>query len=121
MSRSGFRSSRIGSITWEVMEPAIRCANVASMNGSQVQPVGQLLRGWGERRRMSQLDLAGEAEISTRHLSFLETGRSLPSREMVLRLASRLEVPLRERNTLLVAAGYAPTFRDRPLDDPGLQ
>ena len=70
---------------------------------------------------MSQLDLACEAEISTRHLSFLETGRSLPSREMVLRLAEYLDVPLRERNALLISAGYAPAFPERPLDDPALQ
>ncbi len=69
---------------------------------------------------MSQLDLACEAEISTRHLSFLETGRSHPSRDMVLRLAERLEVPLRERNALLIAAGFAPTFPQRALDDPAL-
>src|SRR5262252_7664877 len=91
------------------------------MNGVQTQPVGNLLRKWRERRRLSQLDLACEAEISTRHLSFLETGRSLPSREMALRLAERLDVPLRERNVLLVAAGYAPAFSERPLDDPALQ
>jgi transcriptional regulator with XRE-family HTH domain len=83
--------------------------------------VGSLLRKWRERRRLSQLDLACEAEISTRHLSFLETGRSLPSREMVLRLAERLDVPLRERNALLIAAGYAPVYHERPLDDPALQ
>jgi transcriptional regulator with XRE-family HTH domain len=81
---------------------------------------GEHLREWRQRRRMSQLDLAGEAEISTRHLSFVETGRSAPSREMVLRLAERLDVPLRERNALLVAAGYAPMYRERPLDDPAL-
>ena len=81
---------------------------------------GEHLRSWRQRRRMSQLDLAGEAEISTRHLSFVETGRSVPSREMVLRLAERLDVPLRERNAMLVAAGYAPMYRERPLDDPGL-
>lgn len=69
---------------------------------------------------MSQLDLASEAEVSTRHLSFVETGRSVPSREMVLRLAERLDIPLRERNALLVAAGYAPMYRERPLDDPAL-
>src|SRR5215213_11553522 len=86
----------------------------------QQRPVGELLRQWRERRRRSQLDLAGDAEISTRHLSFVETGRSAPSREMVLRLAERLEVPLRERNALLVAAGYAPMYRERPLDDPAL-
>jgi transcriptional regulator with XRE-family HTH domain len=83
-------------------------------------PFGEHLRRWRQRRRMSQLDLATEAEISTRHLSFVETGRSLPSREMVLRLAERLEIPLRERNALLVAAGYAPMYRARALDDPAL-
>jgi transcriptional regulator with XRE-family HTH domain len=81
---------------------------------------GEHLRAWRLRRRMSQLDLAGEAEVSTRHLSFVETGRSAPSREMVLRLAERLDIPLRERNALLVAAGYAPMYRERPLDDPAL-
>jgi transcriptional regulator with XRE-family HTH domain len=91
------------------------------MAGVQTQPVGNLLRKWRERRRLSQLDLASEAEISTRHLSFLETGRSQPSREMVLRLADRLEVPLRERNALLIAAGYAPAYPERRLDDPALQ
>src|SRR4051795_7358247 len=89
------------------------------MSGTVVA-VGEHLREWRQRRRMSQLDLACEAEISTRHLSFVETGRSSPSREMVLRLAERLEVPLRERNALLVAAGYAPMYRERPLDDPAL-
>ena len=84
------------------------------------QPFGQHLREWRQRRRMSQLDLAHEAEISTRHLSFVETGRSAPSREMVLRLAERLEVPLRERNAMLVAAGFAPMYRERPLEDPAL-
>ncbi|MCD6077312.1 MAG: transcriptional regulator, family-like protein [Ramlibacter sp.] len=81
---------------------------------------GEHLRQWRQRRRMSQLDLAGEADISTRHLSFVETGRSVPSREMVLRLAERLDIPLRERNALLVAAGYAPMYRQRPFDDPAL-
>jgi transcriptional regulator with XRE-family HTH domain len=84
------------------------------------QPFGDHLRHWRQHRRLSQLDLAQEAEISTRHLSFVETGRSVPSREMVLRLAERLDVPLRERNALLVAAGYAPMYRERPLDDPAL-
>ncbi|MGV3572517.1 MAG: helix-turn-helix domain-containing protein [Ramlibacter sp.] len=84
------------------------------------KPFGEHLRGWRLRRRMSQLDLAGEADISTRHLSFVENGRSAPSREMVLRLAERLDVPLRERNAMLVAAGYAPMYRERPLDDPAL-
>jgi len=86
-----------------------------------VQPVGLLLREWRQRRHLSQLDLASEAEISTRHLSFLETGRALPSRDMVLHLAERLEIPLRERNVLLVAAGYAPVFQERSLADPDLQ
>jgi transcriptional regulator with XRE-family HTH domain len=84
------------------------------------QPVGDLLREWRQRRRMSQLDLALEAEVSTRHLSFVESGRAQPSREMVLNLAERLDVPLRERNMLLVAAGFAPVFRERSLEDPAL-
>lgn len=83
-------------------------------------PVGTLLRDWRQRRRLSQLDLAGDANVSTRHLSCVETGRALPSREMVLRLAERLEVPLRERNRLLTAAGYAPMFSEHRLDDPAL-
>jgi len=87
----------------------------------QTHSVGNLLREWRQRRRMSQLDLAVEAEISTRHLSFLETGRSSPSREMVLHLAEQLEIPLRERNALLISAGYAPVFKERPLGDPALQ
>ncbi|NJO22853.1 MAG: helix-turn-helix transcriptional regulator [Sphingomonadales bacterium] len=85
------------------------------------QSVGDLLRDWRQRRRLSQLDLASEAEISTRHLSFLETGRSQPSREMLLKLAEQLGVPLRERNVLLTAAGYAPVFAERRLDDPALE
>jgi transcriptional regulator with XRE-family HTH domain len=84
------------------------------------RPFGDHLRQWRQQRRLSQLDLAQEAEISTRHLSFVETGRSMPSREMVLRLAERLDIPLRERNALLVSAGYAPMYRERPLDDPAL-
>jgi len=84
------------------------------------QPFGAHLRHWRQLRRLSQEGLAGEARISTRHLSFVETGRALPSREMVLRLAERLQVPLRERNAMLVAAGYAPMYRERPLDDPDL-
>ncbi|MEU8300175.1 helix-turn-helix transcriptional regulator [Micromonospora sp. NPDC048909] len=84
-------------------------------------PVGRLLKQWRERRRLSQLALAIEAEISARHLSFVETGRSTPSREMVLRLAEHLEVPLRDRNQLLLAAGYAPVFSQAPLDSPELR
>src|SRR5437763_4931691 len=83
-------------------------------------PFGTHLRHWRQHRRLSQLDLASEAQISTRHLSYVETGRAEPSREMVLRLAERLDVPLRERNALLVAAGYAPMYRERSLDDPAL-
>jgi transcriptional regulator with XRE-family HTH domain len=83
-------------------------------------PVGDLLRGWRQRRRLSQLDLANDAEVSARHLSFLETGRSRPSREMLLRLAERLEVPLRERNELLLAAGFAPAYGRRALDAPDM-
>ena len=82
--------------------------------------IGPLLRSWRERRRKSQLELALDAEISARHLSFLETGRSAPSREMVLKLSRHLELPLRERNILLSAAGFAPVFPERRLDDPAL-
>lgn len=78
------------------------------------------MREWRQRRRMTQLDLALEADISAKHLSFLETGRAQPSREMVLNLAERLEMPLRERNGLLVAAGFAPVFSERTLSDPTL-
>jgi transcriptional regulator with XRE-family HTH domain len=85
------------------------------------QPVGDLLRAWRERRRLSQLALALDADVSTRHLSFLETGRARPSREMLLRLMECLDVPLRERNRLLLAAGYAPAFPERGLNDPALQ
>jgi transcriptional regulator with XRE-family HTH domain len=78
--------------------------------------VGDLLRQWRHQRRMSQLDVAAEAEVSARHLSFVETGRSRPSRELVLHLAEHLDVPLRDRNTLLMAAGFAPTYPETPLD-----
>jgi transcriptional regulator with XRE-family HTH domain len=81
-------------------------------------PVGRLLKQWRERRRMSQLGLALEAEISARHLSFLETGRAQPSRDMLLLLCRALEVPLRGRNELLTAAGYAPIYRETALDAP---
>jgi transcriptional regulator with XRE-family HTH domain len=85
---------------------------------STAPAVGHMLRDWRLRRRMSQLDLATEAGISARHLSFVETGRSRPSREMVLHLAEQLDVPLRERNSLLIAAGYAPTYHATDLDAP---
>lgn len=86
----------------------------------QQRPVGDLLREWRERRRRSQLDLALDTEISTRHLSFVETGRSKPSRELVLHLAEHLDVPLRERNALLLAAGYAPAYPERSLEDEAM-
>ena len=82
--------------------------------------VGPLLRAWREQRRVSQLELALRADSSARHISFIETGRSKPSEEMVLRLAEHLDVPVRERNALLLAAGYAPRFPETPLDDPAL-
>jgi len=81
---------------------------------------GELLRDWRMRRRMSQLDLACEAEISSKHLSFVETGRSSPSRDMILHLCETLDVPLRERNRVLVAGGFAPAYPGRCLDDPAL-
>ena len=84
------------------------------------RPIGGHLREWRQRRHLSQLALACDADISTKHLSFIETGRALPSRDMVLHLAERLEVPLRDRNMLLVAAGYAPVFPERQLQDPAL-
>ncbi|MBW8809085.1 helix-turn-helix domain-containing protein [Lysobacter capsici] len=84
------------------------------------RPVGELLRDWRQRRRLTQLDLADLAQISTRHVSFIETGRSLPSRAMLLRLADRLDVPLRERNQLMTAAGLAPMYSERSLDHPAL-
>jgi transcriptional regulator with XRE-family HTH domain len=103
-------------------------AQPAAASTARTQPsrnlqghVGDRLREWRQRRHLSQLDLAGDAEISARHLSFVETGRAAPSRDMVLRLAERLEVPLRERNVLLVAAGFAPAFPQRSLDDPALK
>src|SRR5919204_135924 len=92
----------------------------AMMLSAQPQPVGTLLRQWRERRRLTQLDLALEAEISARHLSFVETGRAQPSREMLLHLSEELDIPLRERNNLLVAAGFAPLYQERRLDEPAL-
>lgn len=117
-------------MTWQVMEFRPARLYDGAMNASTPYPgsssrgtsppFGDHLRHWRQRRRLSQLELAHEADISTRHLSFVETGRSLPSREMVLRLSARLDIPLRERNALLVAAGYAPMYRERPLGDPAL-
>lgn len=98
-------------------------AHASAARAEHARPIhiGEHLREWRQRRHLSQLDLAGEADISARHLSFVETGRSAPSRDMVLKLAERLDVPLRERNVLLVAAGFAPAFPRRPLDDPALK
>src|SRR5580693_57415 len=96
-------------------------ASTARAEPSRPLHVGDHLREWRQRRHLSQLDLAGDAEISTRHLSFVETGRASPSRDMVLKLAERLNVPLRERNMMLVAAGFAPAFSQRSLDDPALK
>ena len=90
------------------------------MNGQKAPAAGEYLRTWRQRRRMSQLELALEAEISQRHLSFLESGRSIPSRDMLMHLAERLEVPLRERNAMLLAAGYAPVYAERSLEDPAM-
>src|ERR1700730_18175414 len=81
-------------------------------------PIGELLRSWRWRRSLSQLELSLNAAVSSRHLSFVETGRARLSREMLLPLAEHLEVPLRERNGLLLAAGYAPLYRERPLETP---
>ncbi|WGR91405.1 helix-turn-helix transcriptional regulator [Bradyrhizobium sp. ISRA443] len=98
-------------------------AHASTVRAEPARPIhiGEHLREWRQRRHLSQLDLAVDAEISARHLSFVETGRSAPSRDMVLKLAERLDVPLRERNVLLVAAGFAPAFPQRSLDDPALK
>lgn len=85
------------------------------------RPVGDHLKLWRQRRRLSQLALACEAEISTRHLSFLETGRAQPSRDMILHLSEALAIPLRERNAILLAGGFAPVYAARALDDPALE
>ena len=95
---------------------------IACMAAATTTPrVGALLRAWRQRRNLSQLALASDSAVSTRHLSFIETGRARPSREMVTHLAEQLEVPLRERNALLMAAGYAPIFGERSLDDASLE
>ena len=86
---------------------------------TRIQPVGTLLRGWRQRRRLSQLHLAAEAEISQRHLSFVESGRAAPSREMLLHLCEQLAIPLRDRNALLAAGGFASLYRESDLKDPG--
>ncbi|BBX37275.1 XRE family transcriptional regulator [Mycolicibacterium mageritense DSM 44476 = CIP 104973] len=91
-----------------------------SSRSLQLTSFGSLMRSWRQRRRISQLDLAIEADVSARHVSFIETGRSAPSRAMVLRLAAALDVPLREQNQLLLAAGLAPVYAERTLDDPDM-
>src|SRR3954470_18150297 len=91
-----------------------------SVAAAQPAGVGVLLREWRQRRRLSQMDLSNEAEVSARHLSFVETGRSKPSRELLLHLAEHLEVPLRDRNGMLLAAGYAPVYRESALDDEAM-
>ncbi|MFE9772100.1 helix-turn-helix domain-containing protein [Streptomyces sp. NPDC005931] len=95
-------------------------STVTTGSTSTTGGVGKLLRAWREQRRVSQLELALRADSSARHISFVETGRSRPSEEMVLRLAEHLDIPVRERNALLLAAGYAPRFPETPLDDPAL-
>ena len=97
-----------------------RMADAQQSRLPQQSPFGAQLRAWRQRRRMSQLAFALDAEISQKHLSFIETGRATPSRDMVVRLAEVLDVPLRDRNAMLVAAGYAPLYASRPLDDPSL-
>jgi transcriptional regulator with XRE-family HTH domain len=82
---------------------------------------GEHIRSWRNRRRLSQLEFSLDVGVSQKHLSFIESGRSAPSRDMVLRLAEHLDVPLRERNVMLLAAGYAPVFPERSLDDPALK
>lgn len=107
------------------MAPGVRRAifaltTMATRASVPTSAFGSLLRDWRQRRRLSQLALALDADVSQRHLSFVESGRAQPSRELVLHLAEQLDVPLRERNKLLLAAGYAPVFHERPLGDPAL-
>jgi transcriptional regulator with XRE-family HTH domain len=118
-ARQSWRNRAGGSITWEVVGWRRRSGYGWRMSiQSPAPPLGGLLRDWRQRRRFSQLDLACEAEISQRHLSFIESGRATPSREMIPHLAEQLDIPLRERNALLLAGGYAPVFAERKLDDP---
>lgn len=107
------------SITCEVKKVR-RAGQVFSGDKKSAPSIGLMLRGWRERRHCSQLALSIETGVSTKHLSFIETGRAMPSREMLLCLAEYLQVPHRERNMLLVAGGYAPEYKHRPFDDPAL-
>jgi transcriptional regulator with XRE-family HTH domain len=115
---SGSRPDVTAAITREVVEPTALLRDTGVVTATSPAPFGTLMRQWRQRRRLSQLDLALEANVSSRHVSFIETGRSSPSRAMVLRLADALDVPLREQNQLLLAAGLAPVHAERPLDDP---
>jgi transcriptional regulator with XRE-family HTH domain len=99
----------------------VTSTTLAQPPGGAPLPVGRLLRGWRERRLLTQLELALRAEVSARHLSFVETGRSRPTSEMILRLAQQLDVPLRERNVLLLSGGYAPAFPAHQLADPPMR
>jgi transcriptional regulator with XRE-family HTH domain len=103
-------------MTWRVIETSRDRRENAGMTASP----GALVRVWRERRRLSQLALACEAGVSQRHLSYIESGRATPSRDMALKLAEHLQVPLRDRNALLLCAGYAPVYSERPLEDPAL-
>ena len=96
-------------------------AKLASMRPGTTPQAGDLLRQWRQRRRLSQLDLAIAANVSSRHVSFVETGRSRPTSDMILRLAEHLDVPLRDRNTLLLAGGYAPAYPEHGLAEPELK
>jgi transcriptional regulator with XRE-family HTH domain len=96
-------------------------AKLTSMRPGTTPQAGDLLRQWRQRRRLSQLDLAIAANVSSRHLSFVETGRSRPTSDMILRLAEHLDVPLRDRNTLLLAGGYAPAYPEHGLAEPELK
>src|SRR5881227_2940101 len=109
-------------MTWEVIGRTRSARYRDAIVERHLRPtVGTLLKEWRQRRHLSQLDLAGLAGVSTRHLSFIETGRSRPSREMVLHLADELDVPLRDRNPLLIAAGHAPAYARTDFDADSMQ
>ena len=112
------RLAGTSAMTSEVMSGAATRATLAFVQFEELPPVGKQLRHWRTTRGLSQLALSEIAEVSTRHLSFIETGKSAPSREMVLVLASALDVPLRERNRLLLSAGFAPAYRERAFTAP---